>query len=153
MVRHSNAEEGLDLASDLSQLSIDAIDEQVAELHPRGSTLVGNGTHLAASFGDRDEEFARALSSLQKSVGAVYEQIARLHPTGSASAHDEAHLNLSPNENDEDRLQLAQNLHRQASGIINQLAAERDRKREAGTVLGSSVPTTLIALSRLEVRT
>jgi hypothetical protein len=149
----TNDDEELALALRLSQLSFDAFDEQVAQLHPGDSEPAWADHTLGATTprGDGKDDVAPAPDLPLRSP---HEQDTGTQPqsTESAPASDEGRQATSSNDNSEPDPEFPPALSQLPADIFDEQVGELDRGREPRTATEDRVASLHTAMSLPEVQ-
>lgn len=141
-----------ELASRLSQLSPDGVDEQHPQLPLRISAPASDVSRPTTPHSDEDG-LALALTAFrlsQLSSDGFDEQVSRLRYTGSPPASG---FSTPPDEADENDLSLALNLSQLLADIFDEQVNELNRRRESSPAFGGGLASLFMTMSPAEVRT
>ena len=152
MISHAgstNDDEELTVALRLSQLSSDAFDEQVAQLHPEDPESAWADHTLGATTlrGDEKIDVAPVPDSPLRSP---HEQDTQPQSSEPAPASDEGRQATSSNDNSEPDLEFLLTSSQLPADIFDEQVGELDRRRESRTATVASLRT---AMSLPEVQT
>jgi len=148
----TNDDEELAQALRLSVLSLDAFDEQVAQLHPEDSEPAWADHALGAATlcGDgRDDAVAAPDSPLR----SPHEQDTQPQSSEPVPANDEGRQATSSNDNSEPDLEFLLTLSQLPADIFDEQVGELDRRRESRAVTEDRVASLRMEMSLLKVQT